>query len=82
MEITSAILICLFVWLFLRFRDTRSLSRMALQPFTNEQLNYFKFACIVLNEIPKALRQTFKQMWNNTLTLGKRVGLIEFPIGY
>ena len=39
---------------------------MALQPFTNEQLNYFKFACIVLNEIPKALRQTFKQMWNNT----------------
>ena len=41
---------------------------MALQPFTNEQLNYFKFACIVLNEIPKALRQTFKQMWNNTFT--------------
>ena len=39
---------------------------MALQPFTNEQLNYFKFAFIVLNEIPKVLRQTFKQMWNNT----------------
>ena len=39
---------------------------MALQPFTNEQLNYFKFAFIVLNEFPKALRQTFKQMWNNT----------------
>ena len=39
---------------------------MALQPFTNEQLNYFKFAFTVLNEIPKALRQTFKQMWNNT----------------
>ena len=39
---------------------------MALQPFTNEQLNYFKFAFIVLTEFPKALRQTFKQMWNNT----------------
>ena len=39
---------------------------MALQPFTNEQLNYCKFAFIVLNEIPKALRQTFKQMWDNT----------------
>ena len=39
---------------------------MALQPFTNEQLNYLKFTFIVLNEIPKALRQTFKQMWNNT----------------
>ena len=38
---------------------------MALQPFTNEQLNYFKFAFVVLNEFPKALRQTFKQMWDN-----------------
>ena len=39
---------------------------MALQPFTNEQLNYFKFAFVVLNEIPKALRQTFKHIWDNT----------------
>ena len=39
---------------------------MALRPFTNEQLNFLKFAFIVLNEIPKALRQTFKKMWNNT----------------
>ncbi|KAL9973817.1 hypothetical protein ACROYT_G020320 [Oculina patagonica] len=39
---------------------------MALQPFTNEQLNYFKFAFVVLNEFPKALRQTFKHMWDNT----------------
>ena len=39
---------------------------MALQPFQDEQLNYFKFACIVLNEFPKALRQTFKSMWDNT----------------
>ena len=39
---------------------------MSLQPFTNEQLNYFKFAFVVLNEFPKALRQTFKHMWDNT----------------
>ena len=38
---------------------------MALQPFTNEQLNYFKFASIVLNEFAIALRQTFKSMWDN-----------------
>ena len=39
---------------------------MALQPFRDEQLNYFKFAFIVLNEFPKALRQTFRYMWDNT----------------
>ena len=39
---------------------------MALRPFTNEQLNYFKFAFVVLNEFPKVLRQTFKHMWDNT----------------
>ncbi|KAJ7376576.1 hypothetical protein OS493_033737 [Desmophyllum pertusum] len=39
---------------------------MTLQPFTNEQLNYFKFAFVVLNEFPKALRQTFQHMWDNT----------------
>ena len=38
---------------------------MALQPFQDEQLNYFKFASIVLNEFPKALRQTFRSMWDN-----------------
>ena len=38
---------------------------MALRPFTNEQLNYFKFASIVLNEFAIALRQTFKSMWDN-----------------
>ena len=39
---------------------------MELRPFTNEQLNYFKFAHVVLNEFPRALRQTFKAMWDNT----------------
>ena len=38
---------------------------MALQPFKEEQLNYFKFATIVLNEFASALRQTFKSMWDN-----------------
>ena len=40
---------------------------MALQPFRDEQLNYFKFASIALNEFPKALRQMFRSMWDNTL---------------
>ena len=39
---------------------------MALQPFSDEQLNFFKFATLVLDEFPKALRQTFKTMWDNT----------------
>ena len=39
---------------------------MTLQPFQDEQLNYFKFASIVLNKFPKALRQTFKSMWDDT----------------
>ena len=38
---------------------------MALQPFRDEQLNYFKFASIALNEFPTALRQTFRSMWDN-----------------
>ena len=38
----------------------------ALQPFSDEQLNFFKFSLLVLNEFPKALRQTFKTMWDNT----------------
>ena len=39
---------------------------MTLQPFKDEELNYFKCAFLVLNEFPKALRQTFKSMWDNT----------------
>lgn len=45
---------------------------MALQPFTREQLNYFKLAFVVLSEYPKALRQTFRYMWDNFL--GSRHG--------
>ena len=32
--------------------------------FTDSQLNYWKFSSIVVDEFPKALRQTFKFMWN------------------
>ena len=39
---------------------------MTLQPFSDEQLNFFKFSSLVLDEFPKALRQTFKTMWDNT----------------
>ena len=39
---------------------------MTLQPFTNEQLNYFKFASVVINDFPKVLRQAFKTRWDNT----------------
>lgn len=38
---------------------------MALQPFRDKQLNYFRFAFLVVNEFPKALRQTFSTMWDN-----------------
>ncbi|PFX33287.1 OTU domain-containing protein [Stylophora pistillata] len=40
---------------------------MAMQPLTKEQLNYYKFADIVINEFPVALRQSFKYMWDTTL---------------
>ena len=39
---------------------------MALQPFSDKQLNFFKFASLVFNEFPKILRKTFKTMWDNT----------------
>ena len=45
---------------------------MTLQPFRDEQLNFFKFSSLVLNEFPKALRQTFKTMWDNAY--GSRPG--------
>ena len=46
---------------------------MALRPYRDEELNYFKFSSLVLNEFPlNALRQTFKTMWDNTF--GHRPG--------
>ena len=39
--------------------------------FGDEELNFFKFAKIVRNEFPKALRQTFKTMWDNNFAPGQ-----------
>ena len=35
--------------------------------YSNEELNFFKFASIVLNEFPEALRQIFVDMWNKRI---------------
>ena len=45
---------------------------MSLRPYRDEELNCFKFSSLVLNEFPKALRQTFITMWDNTF--GHRPG--------
>ena len=38
---------------------------MVIKSFTDEQLNFFKFSTLVVDEFPTALRQTFKHMWEN-----------------
>jgi hypothetical protein len=35
-----------------------------MQPYSDEELNYFKFASIVLKEFPDALRSIFVDMWD------------------
>ena len=40
---------------------------MAVKPFPEEELNFFKFSSIVLDEFPKGLRQTFETMWNTKI---------------
>ena len=40
---------------------------MSLRHYRDEELNYFKFSSLVLNEFPKALRQTFRTMWDNVI---------------
>ena len=47
---------------------------MALQPYGEEDLNYFKLSSLVLNEFPRALRQTFKTMWDKVY--GHRPGFL------
>ena len=42
---------------------------MAAKPFTKEQLNFFKFSTLVLNEFPKVLRQIFITMWNSKVAM-------------
>ncbi|XP_068751287.1 uncharacterized protein [Montipora capricornis] len=43
---------------------------MSLHPYRDEELNHFKCLSLVLNEFPKALRQTFKTMWDSTIGHG------------
>lgn len=38
---------------------------MVVKSFTDEQLNFCKFSTLVIDEFPKALRQTFKHLWDN-----------------
>ena len=40
---------------------------MAMKLFTEEELNFFKFLSIVLDEFPKGLCQTFETMWNTKI---------------
>ncbi|CAB3996059.1 Nephrocystin-3 [Paramuricea clavata] len=41
---------------------------MAVKPFSEEELNFFKFSSIVLDEVPTMLRQTFITMWDNKIS--------------
>lgn len=44
---------------------------MVRVPYRDDKLNFFKFTDIVTDEIPKALRQTFKVLWD------KRFGPVQ-----
>ena len=46
---------------------------MSIQPYSDEELNYFKFASIVLKEFPDALRSIFVDMWNTRVAPSSRV---------
>ena len=47
------------------FNQSVVFSTMAQVTFSNEQLNYFKFAAIVTEEFPSALRHCFVDMWDS-----------------
>ena len=49
---------------------------MAAKPFTKEQLNFFKFSTLVLDEFPNVLRQIFITMWNSNVAI--RPGFITW----
>ena len=38
---------------------------VVIKTYTDEQLNFLKFTTLVVDEFSKALRQTFKHMWDN-----------------
>ena len=49
---------------------------MAAKPFSSEQLNFFKFSTLVLDEFPKVLRQIFINMWDTKVAV--RPGFIPW----
>ena len=44
-----------------------------MHPYSDEELNHFKFASIVLKEFPDALRSIFVDMWNTRVAPSSRV---------
>ena len=48
----------------MRARGCRALLEGKMTEFKKEQLNHFKFPSIVNSELLKALRKTFKAMWD------------------
>ena len=42
---------------------------MAVKPFSKEELNFFKFSSIVIDEFPKAVRQIFITLWNSKVAV-------------
>ncbi|CAB3995381.1 Hypothetical predicted protein [Paramuricea clavata] len=46
---------------------------MSMQPYSDEELNYFKFASIVLKEFPDALRSIFVDMWDTKVAASSTV---------
>ena len=42
---------------------------MAAKPFSKEQLNFFKFSTLVLDEFPKLLRHIFVTMWDSKVSV-------------
>ena len=49
---------------------------MAVKPFSKEQLNFFKFSTLVLDDFPKVLRQIFITMWDSKVAV--RPGFIPW----
>ena len=42
---------------------------MAVKPFSKEQLNFYKFSALVLDEFPKVLRKVFINMWDSKVAI-------------
>ena len=53
-----------FVSIFKMFPSCPGIPKTSFKAYSNEELNFFKFASIVLNEFPGALRQIFVDMWD------------------